>query len=145
VKIDHFGIVVPDLDSAIAFYRDVLKCEVTAPVVREGQGIKKAFVSFENMQVELIEPTTLDSPIKHVLEHHNASDFICRHPNGWLHHVCYTVPDLKEAREALRIKGYRMLGTAGAAVGAAGQPISFLDPAATDGVLIELKQDAPNT
>ncbi len=145
MKIDHFGIVVPDLDSAIAFYRDVLKCEVTAPVVREGQGIKKAFVSFENMQVELIEPTTPNSPIKHVLEHHNASDFICRHPNGGLHHVCYTVPDLKEAREALRIKGYRMLGTASAAIGAAGQPISFLDPAATDGVLIELKQDAPNT
>ena len=142
MKVDHFGIVVPNLDAAIAFYRDALKCEVTAPVVREGQGIKKAFVCFENMQVELIAPTTPDSPIKHLLEHHNASDYIRRHPNGGLHHVCYSVPDLKEAREALRVKGYRMLGTASTAIGAAGQPISFLDPAGTDGVLIELKQDS---
>jgi methylmalonyl-CoA/ethylmalonyl-CoA epimerase len=75
VKVDHFGIVVRDLDAAIAFYRDALKCKVTAPVVREGH-IKKAFVCFKNMQVELIALTTPDSPIKHVLEHHNASDYI---------------------------------------------------------------------
>jgi hypothetical protein len=58
--------------------------------------------------------------------------------------VCYSVPDLKEAREALRIKGYRMVGTASTAIGAAGQPISFLDPAGT-GVLIELRQDSPGS
>jgi catechol 2,3-dioxygenase-like lactoylglutathione lyase family enzyme len=39
MKVDHFGIVVPNLDVAIAFYRDALRCEVTAPVVREGQGL----------------------------------------------------------------------------------------------------------
>ncbi|MCC6777324.1 MAG: VOC family protein [Hyphomicrobiales bacterium] len=142
MKVDHLGIVVPDLDAAIAFYRDALKCKVTAPVVRHGQGIKKAFVCFENMQVELIAPTTPESPIKDVLEHHNASDYIRRHPDGGLHHVCYSVPDLEEARDALRGKGYRMLGAASTAIGAANQPIVFLDPAGTDGVLIELKQDS---
>jgi methylmalonyl-CoA/ethylmalonyl-CoA epimerase len=120
MKVDHFRIAVPNLDVAIAFYRDALRCEVTAPVVREGQGIKKAFVCFENIQVELIVPTTPTSPIKHLLEHHNASDYIRRHPDGGLHHVCYSVPDLKEAREALLVKGYRMLGTASTAIGAAG-------------------------
>lgn len=126
----------------MAFYRDVLKCELKAPIVRDSQGIRKAFVVFENMQFELIAPTTADSPIKDVLEHHNASVYIRRNPGGGLHHVCYSVPDLKEARETLRAKGYRMLGTATTAIGTAGQPISFLDPAGTDGVLIELKQEA---
>jgi methylmalonyl-CoA/ethylmalonyl-CoA epimerase len=141
VKVDHFGIVVPDLDAATAFYRDVLKCEVTDPVIREDQGIKKAFVQFQNMQMELIAPTTAESPIKDVLEDHNVSDYIRRNPGGGLHHVCYTVSDLHAARAMLAAKGYRALGTATSAIGTAGLPILFLDPVGTNGVLIELKQD----
>ena len=75
-QVDHFGIVVRDLAAALAFYRDALGCDVTDPVVREGQGITKAYVRFGNMQVELIAPTVAESPIKHVLEDHNASDFL---------------------------------------------------------------------
>lgn len=140
MQVDHFGIVVPDLEAAIAFYRDGLKCEVTTPIVREGQGIKKAFVVFQNMRVELIAPTTSESPIKHVLEDYNASDFLRRNPHGGLHHVCYSVPDLETARNDLIAQGHRLLGTADPVIGAAGQPISFLDPAGANGVLIELKQ-----
>jgi methylmalonyl-CoA/ethylmalonyl-CoA epimerase len=140
MQVDHFGIVVRDLEAAVAFYRNVLKCEVTAPVLREGQGIKKAFVIFENMHLELIAPTTSESPIKHALEDYNASDFLRRNPQGGLHHVCFSVDDLEITRDELTTQGHRMLGTTGTVIGAAGQPISFLDPAGADGVLIELKQ-----
>lgn len=141
-NVDHFGIVVPDLDAAIAFYRDILKCEVTAPIMREGQGIMKAYVVFQNMQIELISPTNDESPIKHILEDNNASDFLRRNPGGGIHHVCYSVPDLSAARHALLSAGHRMLGTADSAIGAAGQAISFVDPRGASGVLIELKQSA---
>jgi methylmalonyl-CoA/ethylmalonyl-CoA epimerase len=134
LQVDHLGIVVRDLAAALAFYRDVLGCAVTRPIVREGQGITKAHVSFANMQIELIAPTTPDSPIKDVLEQHNASDFLARHPEGGIHHVCYAVPDLLATRDNLIARGLRMLGSAGVVTGAAGQPISFIDPAATDGV-----------
>ena len=100
-QVDHFGIVVRDLAAALAFYRDAMGCDVTDPVVREGQGITKAYVRFGNMQVELIAPTVAESPIKHVLEDHNASDFLARNPGGGLHHVCYAVPDLLATREDL--------------------------------------------
>jgi methylmalonyl-CoA/ethylmalonyl-CoA epimerase len=109
-------------------------------VVREGQGITKAYARFANMQVELIAPTVAESPIRHVLEHHNASDFLARNPGGGLHHVCYAVADLAATRDHLVRCGFRMLGTGGPVIGAGGTPISFLDPASTDGVLIELKQ-----
>lgn len=143
VQVDHFGIVVRDLDAALALYRDVFGCAVSDPVLREGQGIMKAFVSFANMQIELIMPTTPSSPLKHLLEEHNASDFLARRPEGGLHHVCYAVQDLPAMQSNLLARGYRMLGTSGAVTGAAGQPISFLDPADADGVLIELKQASP--
>ena len=144
-QVDHFGIVVRDLAAALAFYRDAMGCDVTDPVVREGQGITKAYVRFGNMQVELIAPTVAESPIKHVLEDHNASDFLARNPGGGLHHVCYAVPDLLATRDDLVRRGYRMLGTSGVVTGGAGAPISFLDPANADGVLIELKQATPAT
>ena len=139
-RIDHFGIVVRELRAAAALYR-TLGCDVAEPIVREGQGIAKVFVRFGNMTVELIEPTTLDSPIKDRLEDHNASDFLVRRPGGGLQHVCFAVPDLPLAREALAERGYRDLGPESAVV----ETVAWLDPAGADGVLIELKQSAAST
>lgn len=139
-QVDHFGVVVRDLDAAIAFYRDVLGCPVTEPVERPGQGLMKAYVDFVNMRIELIAPTTADSPIKHVLERHNASDFLARQPGGGLHHVCYSVPNLAATCATLTKAGYRMLGTSGPVTGAMGNAVCFLDPERLDGVLVELKQ-----
>lgn len=133
-KVDHFGIVVPDLHAAAALYL-ALGCDVTEPMEREGQGIAKIFVGFANMTIELIAPTTPDSPLRDMLEEHNASDFLASRPAGGLHHVCYTVADLSAAREQLAGRGYRMLGTGGE-----GRQIAWLDPESADGVLIELKQ-----
>ena len=78
-----------------------------------------------------------------MLEDYNASDFLRRNPKGGLHHVCYSVPNLEAARNDLIAQGHRLLGTAGPVTGAAGQPVSFLDPGGTNGVLIELKQASP--
>jgi methylmalonyl-CoA/ethylmalonyl-CoA epimerase len=139
-QVDHLGIVVPDLTAATRFYRDVLGCHVSEPIERPGQGLRKAHVSFGNIYVELISPTTPDSPIKHVLEEHNVSDFVARNPGGGLHHVCYSVPNLDETRNELVARGYRFLGTSGPVTGQSGTAICFLDPQKINGVLIELKQ-----
>lgn len=139
-NVDHIGIVVPDLDAAAALYRDILGCVVSERIEPREQGIAKVFVSFGNLEIELIEPTTPDSPLKALLEEHNASDFLARHPTGGLHHVCYAVSDLESARGALAAGGYRVLGTGAGAIGTSGRPILFLDPGGTDGVLVELKQ-----
>ena len=140
VLIDHFGIVVPDLAAATVLYRDVLGCTVSEPISREGQGLTKVYVQFANMEIELICPTTSDSPLKDILEDHNASDFLKQRPDGGLHHVCYAVDDLDASLAEFVNRGYRVLGAGLPSRGGAGLPISFLDPMATDGVLIELKQ-----
>ena len=45
-EVDHLGMVVPDLDAAAAFYRDVLGCPMSEPVVPPEQGIAVVFVPF---------------------------------------------------------------------------------------------------
>lgn len=141
-SVDHLGIVVPDLSCACAFYRDVLRCPVSAPVVHDDQGIAVAFVAFANVRVELLAPTTEHSPIRDVLEDHTINDYLIRHPAGGLHHVAYVVDDLLATRDRLTRDGYRALGTGTPIIGASGLPILFLDPKHTSGVLIELKQAA---
>lgn len=137
-KINHLGVVVRDLAEAASLYR-LLGCDVSDPVVREDQGIAKVFVHFGNMMLELIQPTTADSPIKDMLEDHNASDFLARRPEGGLHHVCVTVDDLQHACDMLTAQGYKRLGTGDSAA----RGLAWFDPAGADGVLVELKQGGP--
>ena len=141
-EVDHLGVVVPDLDAAAAFYRDVLGCSVSKRVVPEGQGVAVMFVPFRNLRVELIAPIVDRSPIAHLLEDHTVNDFLARHSSGGLHHVCYVVDELEAVRDRLRASGHRVLGTGEPIIGAGGQPILFLDPRSASGTLIELKQGA---
>lgn len=140
--VDHLGIVVPDLKAATQFYRDVLGCPVSEPVVPPDQGIAVVFVRFGNVRVELIMPTVDVSPIPHVLENHTVNAFLERQPTGGLHHVCYVVDDLKAICARLSARGIRVLGTGEPIIGASGLPIVFLDPSTAAGTLIELKQKA---
>ncbi|MCC6777316.1 MAG: VOC family protein [Hyphomicrobiales bacterium] len=144
-EVDHLGVVVPNLEAGAAFYRDVLGCPVSEPVVLEGQGIAIVFVHFRNLRIELIAPTVDHSPIVHLLEDHTVNDFLARHPAGGLHHVCYVVDELKTVRDRLRASGHRTLGSGEPIIGASGQPILFLDPRSASGTLIELKQRARST
>jgi methylmalonyl-CoA/ethylmalonyl-CoA epimerase len=140
--VDHLGIVVPDLDAAVRFYRDVLGCPVSEPVVPPEQGIAVVFVRFGNMRVELIAPTVGRSPLGQILEEHTVNHFLAREPAGGLHHVCYVVDDLAAVTDRLKASGQRILGSGEPIIGASGQPILFLDPRTASGTLIELKQRA---
>ncbi|HUT47723.1 MAG TPA: methylmalonyl-CoA epimerase [Alphaproteobacteria bacterium] len=138
--VDHLGIVVPDLEQAIALYRDVFGCDVSDVLSMPDQGIEMVFVTLDNTRVELLAATAETSPIKHVLEDHTINDFLERSPGGGLHHICYVVDDLKAMRERLTARGMRVLGSGEPIIGASGQPIVFLDPDNAGGTLIELKQ-----
>ena len=82
-KVDHLGIVVPDIERAAAFYRDVLGFEVGQPRELQGQGIAVTFVDFANTRVELLMPTTPESPLGDLLEEHTVNHFLQRVP-GWV-------------------------------------------------------------
>jgi methylmalonyl-CoA/ethylmalonyl-CoA epimerase len=124
-RIAHVGIAVPDLEAALAFYRDVLGLEPHAPEMVDGATI--VALPFGDTEVELLAPIGAQSPI---------GKFLARRGPG-IHHICYRVPDLDAALEACRKAGYRLVDEI-PRKGAGGRRIAFVHPKATAGILLEL-------
>jgi len=124
-RIAHVGIAVPDLEAALAFYRDVLGLLPHPPETVDGTTILS--LPFGESEVELLCPLTADSPI---------AKFLAKRGPG-IHHICYRVADLDAALEACRAAGYRLVDEV-PRTGAAGHRIAFLHPQATAGILLEL-------
>ena len=127
---NHIGVAVPDIEKAIAFYRDVMGVtDITEPQILAPQGVSFAFVNLPTGQVELIEPYGDTSPILKFLE---------RNPKGGQHHVCFEVADIHHAKMVMENRGMRVLGEP--RIGAHGTLVVFLHPSDSGGVLIELME-----
>jgi methylmalonyl-CoA/ethylmalonyl-CoA epimerase len=125
--LDHIGIAVKSLDAA-RIYTDLgLTIEHVETV--ETQRVKTAFLSVGDSNLELLEPTSPDSPI---------AKFIEKRGEG-IHHICLRVDDLEAHLERLKAAGYRLINEA-PVPGAHGCRVAFLHPSAGNGVLIELSQ-----
>jgi methylmalonyl-CoA/ethylmalonyl-CoA epimerase len=128
--LDHIGIAVRSLASA-KIYQDLgLTIEHFETV--ETQRVKTAFLSVGDANLELLEPTSPDSPI---------AKFIEKRGEG-IHHICLRVDDLEAHLEHLKAAGYRLINEA-PVPGAHGCRVAFLHPSAGNGVLIELSEVSP--
>lgn len=130
--LNHVGIAVPDIEAAIARYRDVFGVpddHITEPQDLPPQGVTFAFVNLPSGQVELIQPYGEGSPITKFLE---------RNPKGGQHHICFEVEDIEKACIAMAERGMRVLNAP--RIGAHGTPVVFLHPGDAGGVLIELME-----
>lgn len=127
--IAHIGIAVASVESALRFYRDVLGVPVRGPETADGATI--VHLDFGGTEVELLEPAMPDSPI---------AKFLAKRGPG-IHHVCYRVTDLDAALAACRQHGYTLIDER-PRIGAGGCRIAFIHPKATDGILIELTEEA---
>lgn len=125
-RIDHLGIAVRSLDETVAYYENALglHCEHREEV--PSQKVRTAFFSAGETHIELLEPTSPESPIAKFLEKNGEG----------IHHVAFATDDI-----AAQLKG-----AAGAGVklihevpfeGAAGKLVAFLHPKSTHGVLTE--------
>jgi len=127
--LDHIGIAVGDLAQALAFYRDALGLEVEAPEDVPSQRVRVHFVPVGEATLELLEPTSPDSPI---------ATFIEKRGPG-VHHITLRVDDLHAALARLKARGVRLIDEQ-PRPGAGGALIAFVHPAGTHGVLVELTQ-----
>ncbi|AML50043.1 methylmalonyl-CoA epimerase [Falsihalocynthiibacter arcticus] len=130
-RLNHVAIAVPDLDAAVAQYRDTLGASVGAPQDEPDHGVTVVFIELPNTKIELLFPLGEDSPI---------NGFLAKNPSGGIHHICYEVDDILTARDHLLTKGARILGTGEPKIGAHGKPVLFLHPKDFNGTLIELEQ-----
>lgn len=130
-RLNHVAIAVPDLAAASATYRETLGADVSAPLALPEHGVTTVFVNLPNTKIELLQPLGEASPI---------AGFLAKNPSGGIHHVCYEVPDIVAARDALKSAGLRVLGDGEPRIGAHGKPVLFLHPKDAHGTLVELEQ-----
>ncbi len=130
-RLNHVAIAVPDLDAAVALYRDTLGAKVSAPQDEPDHGVTVVFIELPNTKVELLFPLGENSPIRGFLE---------KNPAGGIHHMCYEVDDILAARDRLKAAGARVLGDGEPKIGAHKKPVLFLHPKDFQGTLVELEQ-----
>jgi methylmalonyl-CoA/ethylmalonyl-CoA epimerase len=130
-RLNHIAIAVPDLEKAAAMYRDVLGAKVSAATDEPDHGVTVVFVELPNTKVELLYPLGDASPIQ---------PFLDKNPAGGMHHVCYEVEDILQARDRMKAEGARVLGDGEPKIGAHGKPVLFLHPKDFCGTLVELEQ-----
>ena len=130
-RLNHVAIAVPDLAAASRLYRDSLGGKVSEPLPQPDHGVTVVFVELPNSKVELLHPLGESSPIAKFLE---------KNPDGGMHHLCFEVDDILNARETLKATGARVLGDGNPRIGAHGKPVLVLHPKDFQGTLIEIEQ-----
>ena len=135
--IDHVGIAVPDLDEAIAFYRDTFGMETVHEETNEDQGVREAMVRVgpagdpSGAMIQLLAPLDPASTIATLLDRKGPG----------IQQLAYRVADVEQVAEVLRGRGLRLLYDV-AKAGTAGSLVNFVHPKDTGGVLIELVEHA---
>lgn len=131
-RLNHVGVAVPDIDAAIAFWRDSMGASVvTEPFDMPEQGVRVCFVDTPSLgtQIELLAPLSDTSPV---------SAFLAKSPLGGQHHLAFEVPDIAAARAEFENAGKRVLGPT--RIGAHGTPVFFVHPKDMAGVLTEIME-----
>jgi methylmalonyl-CoA/ethylmalonyl-CoA epimerase len=130
--VDHIGIAVRSIDEARAVW-ERLGLAVQGIEEVPSEQVRVAMIPCGSVRIELLEPTSSDSPIARFLERRGPG----------IHHVCLRSPDVRAADERLRRSGCELLrDTPGP--GAHGSLVQFLHPRSCGGVLLELSQPAPD-
>jgi methylmalonyl-CoA/ethylmalonyl-CoA epimerase len=127
--IDHVGVAVEDIDSALPFYRDVLRMPLVHRETVAEQGVDAALLDVGDGHVELVAPLGPETAV---------GKFLARRGAG-LHHVAYRVEDVEQTLGALAAAGVRLIDER-PRIGIRGSRVAFLHPASTGGVLTEIVQ-----
>ncbi|MBN9412167.1 MAG: VOC family protein [Burkholderiales bacterium] len=138
VRVAHVAVATDALATLKSVFGDVLQL----PLMKEARfpsGTEMAMFRLGNLDMEVVQNHAPDSL---------PGRFVREKGGGGYYHLCLEVDDLPGAVAELSARGVHAL--AGAPTrGAHGEPVVFLDPACTGGLMFELTQvyehDAPAT
>ena len=125
-QIDHIGVAVKNLDTAKKYYEESLGliCEGTEEVA--SQKVKTAFFEAGDVHIELLEPTSPDSPIAKFLEKKGEG----------IHHIAFRTDGIDAQLKKAKDSGVSLIHEE-PFEGAANKLVAFLHPKSTHGVLTE--------
>jgi methylmalonyl-CoA/ethylmalonyl-CoA epimerase len=126
MKINHVAVVVEDIDSALAFWRDKLGLTMDHVEDVPSQASKVAFIPIGEGAIELVQPTQQDTGLAKYIEKRGEG----------MHHLCIETDDIEEMLRNLKEKGVRLINEE--PITLPGRKMAFIHPKASNGVLIEL-------
>ena len=127
MKIDHIGIATNGIDEAARFYLESLGLQIEYVEEVASQKVRVAMLPLGESRVELLEPTSDNSPI---------FKFLAKRGPG-IHHIAVRVQDIRASLAELKEKGARLIDEE-PRTGAGGCLVAFIHPSSTGGVLLEL-------
>jgi methylmalonyl-CoA/ethylmalonyl-CoA epimerase len=127
--IDHIGVAVESIETALKFWEGTLGIKCTGVEEVAEQKVKTAFLPVKDTEIELLEPTSPDSPVAKFMEKNKPG----------IHHLAIRVPSVEKALAELKEKGVRLIDEK-PRKGAGGATIAFIHPTATGGILLELSE-----
>ena len=128
-RIEHVGVVVRNVEASRRLWEDCFGIRLGGVEQIPGRTNKLALYPVGESMVELLAGTTPD----------NKFTRMCEDGKAGIHHLCFEVEDIDAALAELKAKGVPLLDEV-PRIGHAGCRIAFLDPAGTEGCLIELAQ-----
>lgn len=130
IDVDHVGIAVADLETAVEHYRRAFGVEPAHREVVEAQGVEEVLFRVGTSYIQLLGALGPQTPVGRFLSSHGPG----------VHHVAYRVDDVAAALEHLRAEGVRLVDEA-PRPGSRGTRIAFVHPSGMGGVLVELVQE----
>jgi methylmalonyl-CoA/ethylmalonyl-CoA epimerase len=129
LRIDHVGLAVPDLDTAIDFYRETFGIVSVHEEINDDQGVREAMLAVGDgsTRIQLLAPLNPQSPIARFLDRHGPG----------MQQLAYAVDDIDATSAELRARGIRLLFDEPRR-GTYGSRVNFLHPKDSGGVLVEL-------
>jgi methylmalonyl-CoA/ethylmalonyl-CoA epimerase len=128
-EIDHLGIAVRSIDQTRKLYES-LGLHIVHEETIEHEQVRTALIPAGDTRIELLEPTTPDSPV---------GKFLAKRGEG-LHHIALHVDDISGTLETLKAQGARLISEE-IQIGAGGHLYFFVHPSSAGGVLLEICQD----
>ncbi len=126
-RIDHIAILSNDIQENLSFWRDALGLNLTKVLDVPTEQSKVAFLPVGNSEIEIVQPTSLDSGLARYLEKHGAG----------MHHICLEVDDIQGMLSVLQEKGIQLIHEV-PVKSPDGKQYAFIHPKSANGVLVEL-------
>ncbi len=130
-RIDHIGVAVEDLASAISLYERSFEMQLAHRETVESQGVEAVLLDVGEGHVELLRPLGPETAV---------GKFIAKRGPG-LHHVAYAVSDIDATLASLKEGSVELIDSE-PRVGIRGSRVAFLAPRSTGSVLTEIVEPA---
>ena len=125
MRVDHIAIAVNNVEEALKNYQKIQNVDELEIEEVPNEKVRVAMLMLEDTRIELMEPTSSDSPISKFLQDRGEG----------IHHIAITADDIEKDVSRASANGMRMLG--GLRTGSYGRRITFIHPKSLNGVLTE--------